>query len=383
MWLNDLVISFLTSCNSLMYKAAKGAADALIRRIAQTLPSWQRYTIEQSFPVRKPYQPTPPANQAMISAEVAGRFAAPVHFHSHHIYRLRNMHVTWDGAVFNNLRLFVPSVVQAHFASRFQDTLLLRQWVGEKVELHGTCVAVCHDQWSVENYYHWLVDTLPKLLVLRVLHSNILLLLPQPMSPKEMPDYISRSAAALGFTNYLPLNARQILCADCVVLPELTADSLTQNPELIRQVRAELIAALSPNPVLATRKVYAARAAHGVRTIVNEAEVDVLLQEFGFEKVYFEDFTFLEQIRLMRETGFFLGVHGAGMTNMLFLQEDAKVIELLNETYGDLCYFRLASCLGLPYFCAPCTGISQELANQSNMVIDIALLRELVMAGLS
>jgi Glycosyltransferase 61 len=365
-----------------MYNLVKGIADNLIRRLSQALPAWQHYEVEKTFPACAPYQPTPPANMSMFSAEVVRRFSVPVDFPAHHIYRLHNVHVTWDGAVFHNFRLFVPSIVHVQFAERFQDALLLRQWIGERVEVPVGCVAVCHDQWSVENYYHWLVDTLPRLLVLRQSHPDMLLLLPQPMPPKQLPDYISQSATVLGFTNYLPLHSRQILRAGCVVLPELTAPSLTHNPELIRQVRTELLAALSPEPHLATRKIYAARAAGGVRSVVNEAEVDSLLQALGFEKIYFEQLTFLEQIHLMRETTVFLGIHGAGMANMLFLPDGAKVIELLNEEYGDRCYFRLASCLGLPYFLAPCTGISKELANQSDMVINSALLAKVVAAAL-
>jgi len=355
-------------------------ADALVRRVSQALPDWQRFSVEKVFPASPTYQPAPPANVAMFSVEVAQRFLEPVHFLPHRVYRLHNVHVTWDGAVFHNLRVFVPSVVNAWSASRFQDTLLLRQWLGKKVV--APCVAVCHDQWSVENYYHWLVDTLPRLLVLRQTHPNMLLMLPQPLPPKELPDYISRSVAVFGFTNYLPVNTRQILRADCVVLPELTAPSLSQNPLLIKQVRAELLAALSPEPVRATRKVYAARAARSVRSIVNEPEVDALLQEAGFEKVYFEDFSFLEQIRLMRETAVFLGVHGAGMANVLFLQDDAIIIELLNEACGDLCYSRLASCLGLTYFFAPCTGLNPELGNQSPMISDVAMLERIIAESL-
>jgi hypothetical protein len=362
-----------------VYKLIKGVADIFLQRVSQALPVWQHYTVEKSFPARKAYHPTPPANLTMFSGELVQRFVAPLHFPPYHLYQLRNVHATWDGAIFHNLRLFLPSIVYPKFASRFQDTLLLRQWVGAKVKVPAaSCVAICHDQWSVGNYYHWLVDTLPRLLILRQSHPAILLMLPQPMPPKEMPDYIQRSAAVLGFTQYLPVTMRQILQADCVVLPELTAPSLSQQPELVQQVRTELVAALSPSPVRATRKVYAARAANGVRSLVNEVEVDALLQELGFEKVYFEQLSFLEQINLMRETTVFLGVHGAGMTNMLFLQDGAKVVELLNEGYGDLCYFRLASCLGLPYYFVPCLGTSQELANQSDIMIDIGLLRQII-----
>jgi capsular polysaccharide biosynthesis protein len=340
------------------------------------MPAWNHYTVEKTFPARAPYQPMLPVNLASIAVEKAQRFRMPVSFSAHHIYRLHRVNVTWDGAVFHNLRLFIPSIVYSHMASRFQDTLLLRQWVGERVA--APCIAVCHDQWSVENYYHWLIDTLPRLLLLRQTYPDILLLLPQPLPPKQLPDYISRSAAVMGFTHYLPLHTRQILQAENLVLPELTAPSLTQNPELVQQVRAELVAALTPGSVTATRKVFAARSAKGVRSLVNEPEVYALLQEFGFERVYFEQLSFLEQVSLMRETSVFLGVHGAGMTNMLFLQEGAKVVELLNEEHGDLCYFRLASCLGLPYYFVPCAATNHELANQSNITLDIDMLQQVI-----
>ncbi len=362
-----------------MYKAAKGIADRLIRRLSNALPTWQKYEVEESFEGCEPYLPMPPANLAMFSAEVVKPFSALVQIPEHRVFRLRNVHVTWDGAVFQNFRLFIPSIVHEQFAQRFQDTLLLRQWVGHKIEA-TECVAVCHDQWSVENYYHWLVDTLPRLLILRRSHPNILLLLPVP--PKQQPEYIKISASIMGFGHYVPINPQQVLQAKCVVLPELTAPSLTHNPELIWQVRTELLAVLGSEPCTPHRLVYAARTAGGVRRVINEAEAEDLLNSYGFEKIYFENLSFSEQIRLMQETKVFLGVHGAAMANMLFLPTGTKVIELLNEEYGDRCYFRLASCLKLPYYYAPCAGASHELANQSDMFINIDLLDQIVAAAL-
>lgn len=355
-----------------MYNLAKAATDSLLRWISRSLPAWQRYTVEKTLPARLPYQPAVPVNIALLPIEDRQRFVETLRFPEHRVYCLRNVHVTWDGGIFHNLRVFVPSIVHPRFASRFQDTLLLRQWVGEKVDLPEPCVAVCHDQWSVNNYYHWLVDTLPRLLVLRQMHPNVLLLLPQHWPRTEPRDYIGRSVAALGFTNYQMLHARQILRAECVIVPELTAPSLTQNPELIRKVRAQLLAAFNPTPPVATRRVYAARDSDGVRHVVNEQDMDALLESFGFEKIYFDRLSFLEQIQLMGETTLFMGIHGAAMTNMLFLSSQAKVIELLNKDCGELCYTRLASCLNLPYFFVPCTPTAPALGNQSPMVSDVA-----------
>ena len=306
----------------------------------------------------------------------------PIHYQDYHIYRLNNVHMTWDGAVFHNLRLFEPSIVRRQFLSRFQDTLLLRQWLGQRIKVSGGVIAVCHNQWSTENYYHWLIDSLPRLLALRTLHPGMLLMLPRASSFHDVPEYISSSAALLGFSDQLPLNPRQIFSAESVVLPNLTATSLSQRPELIRQVQAELIAALCPETVRPFRRIYASRAPGLPRNLLNEPEVEMWLQQQGFKKVYFERMTLLEQARLMRETEVLLGVHGAGLTNMLFLPSHAKVIEIHNEEYGDPCYLRLASCLELTLYICPSKGADKELGNQSDIVVDVLALQQITALAL-
>ncbi len=66
-------------------------------------------------------------------------------------------------------------------------------------------------------------------------------------------------------------------------------------------------------------------ATQSVRRLVNEATIEELLQTYGFETVFFEQLTFLEQVQLMRETKIFMGTHGANMTNLMFLPQDPRL----------------------------------------------------------
>ena len=361
-----------------MYRLAKSAGDTLIKKIASVLPAWKRFVLKKTFPARAPYYPAAPANANMLSLALLARLVVPVHFKRYHIYELHNVNVTWDGAIFRNLRLFEPSIVRRQFISRFQDTLLLRQWVGKKVKVTGTAIAVCHNQWSTENYYHWLIDSLPRLLALRTIYPGMQLMLPQASSLQPIPNFISDSARLLGFSDQLSLNPRQILNAQSVIMPSLTATSLTQRPELMLQVQQELVSALCPEEVRPYRRIYAARSKDFPRNLLNEAEIEEWLQQEGFEKVYFEQMTLLEQVRLMRETEVLLAVHGANMTNIIFLHGTAKAIEIHNEEYSDPCYLRLASCLGLEYYICPCKGVDSKQRNQSDVVVDVALLRRIM-----
>ena len=71
----------------------------------------------------------------------------------------------------------------------------------------------------------------------------------------------------------------------------------------------------------------------------------------GFEIVYTEKLSLKDQISLMCETKTLVSLHGAALTNMIFLPENSEVIELRN--HGDSktnCYFNLANALGLKYY---------------------------------
>ncbi|UOQ67220.1 glycosyltransferase family 61 protein [Hymenobacter volaticus] len=364
------------------YQFIKTTLDYLFRKIAELLPDWQQYQIDEVMPAAAPYQPTLPANISALPAALAAAFKQQITYKPHAVYTLDKVNISWDGSVFKNLRVFIPSLVQAKFVRRLQDTFLLRQWLGQHVALPDSEVgiAVVHDEWSVGNYYHWLVDSLPRLLVLREKYPNYLLLIPDFLPPKNTPDYIKISAAILGFEKYFPVNTRQIVKAKHVVLPELTAESLFQNPILIQRVRTELIGALGSGNTEPKKRVYASRATQSVRRVINENEVITLLEGYGFEIVLFENLSFVQQVQLMQQTAVFMGVHGAGMTNLLFLPSNARIVELLNQESGDLCYFRLASCCALSYFCVPCQATDTSALNQSDLLVDINQLKQTIEA---
>lgn len=366
-----------------LYTAVKGLFDSITKEVSILMPEWKKYDVVETVQPGPAHLPALPANYNMLPPAFAIAFKKEIEFDYHKIYTVKDVYVSWDGAVFKNLQVFTPSLVRPEFKSRFQDTFLLRQWFGEQVELPESepGIAVAHNQWSAENYYHWLVDTLPRLLILRNQYPGYLLLVPQPLPPKQLPDYIEKSASVFGFVKYYPLNTKQILRAKNVVIAELTAESLFQNPDLVTRVREELIAALCPEPTVPTRRVYASRATQSIRRVVNEEEMEDLLVAHGFETVYFEKLSFLEQIQLMRETSVLMGTHGASMTNLMFLPHEAKVIELLNRNNGDLCYFRLASCFSLPYFCVPCESTDSTLLNQSDLLVNINELSQVLAAS--
>lgn len=89
------------------------------------------------------------------------------------------------------------------------------------------------------------------------------------------------------------------------------------------------------------------------RKITNQERLVSVLKtvkeyDVRFVRYEFREMPFLEQVKISHNSDVFIGMHGAGLTHMIFLPDWASVFELFN--CGDLCYGDLARLRGVKYF---------------------------------
>lgn len=313
-----------------------------------------------------------PSNLSALPAHMQSWFTDATSLPAQIVYRLRRVKIAWNGLVVNQLRVFVPSLVVASFEKEFSGTFLLRQLFTRTTKLSYT-VALIYDNWSYENYYHWLVDSLPRLLLLREVDVTCALLI-----PASAPNYVVDSIIALNLGVIQLINEKEFVAPQQLLVPARVASPGRQNPELIQQLRARLrIVPFLGNATTSPRWIYVSRSKQRFRRLVNEAEVIRMLVSYKVEMVYFEDVNFEQQIRLMQNVAVFIGAHGANLANMLFLNEGATVIEMLNNHVPNPCYFYMASNLNLKYYAVPCEGVSagyDDIFNSQNLYVDVEFL---------
>lgn len=89
------------------------------------------------------------------------------------------------------------------------------------------------------------------------------------------------------------------------------------------------------------------------RRILNENElVEALKKNKNYNVkhvVYNRKLSFKKQLEISRNSDIFIGIHGAGLTHLLFLPEWASVFELYN-CEDENCYLDLARLKGVKYF---------------------------------
>ncbi|PNY21913.1 6-hydroxy-D-nicotine oxidase [Tolypocladium capitatum] len=90
------------------------------------------------------------------------------------------------------------------------------------------------------------------------------------------------------------------------------------------------------------------------RKLIDEAEhMEALRKQVPHMKLNVVDFSllpFYEQLKVARETDLLIGVHGAGLTHLMFLQPGSAVIEILPEGFQHKGFRNLAQMLGIGFF---------------------------------
>lgn len=373
--------------NGFLYKFLKGFADKSVRLANRNLPSLKA---DQAIGVLLPvptFRPSLPQNFVRLPAALASLFQEEISLPAVHLFQLHQVNISWNAVVFRGLRMFLPALAHLREDKHYTDTYLLQQWTGQlrQPPADEKELVLVHNQWTNGNYYHWMVDALPRLLLLPLVPTSYRLLMLAPV-----PAFVRDSAALLGFTNFLALEPGETLSKTDLLVPEHVTPPGYQHPTLLRLLREALLKAVyqgeAPPPTY--RKVYVSRRRQQVRQLLNEADIASVLTRHGYETVEFEGLSLVEQVRLMAETITFVTVHGAGMTNMLFLSPGAQVAELLNadkltrqlpEHFENLIYFRMAAALGLAYYCLPCANVDHDPpTNNAHLCVDAVALDQLL-----
>lgn len=306
-----------------------------------------------------------PRNAAQLPVPYRDKFGLGVPLPERRVHLLRQVQVSWHGVVFHNLRLFQPSVSATYWmAPEFSGTFLLRQWSGAHVQaFKSEVVGLAHGPWAVNNYYHWMVDTLPRLLLLQRFEPGCRLLLPEPS-----PDYVRQTAAIFGFNRVLPVPLGTVANVPQLVMPDYPAQSGFQDAVLSLAARDTVLRAFGLE-LLGGRRIYVSRSRQLRRRLINEADIEPLLRQYGFETVYFEDMNFEEQVRLMAQTSVLVGMHGANLTNMMFMPLQATVVEITMGTRPILfnpCYYYLADSMQLVYYNVPCRDNPSDAEHENH-----------------
>lgn len=190
--------------------------------------------------------------------------------------------------------------------------------VGELVVLTSRC----HN-----NFWHWMMDSLPKVLIAENSGFRGEYLIP----PVEVAPWASESLSLVGISKerLLHLSGRS-LAVDRLHLPTYFCGyNAHLNRDFARAYRTWVLERLSVSPRGGGRRILIGRPdSASARRVLNQSELAISLGSEGFEQIYFERLSLREQMRIASEASVLVGGHGSGLAHLLYMPENALVLEL-------------------------------------------------------
>ena len=232
---------------------------------------------------------------------------------------------------------------------------------------------ICFDGNSF-NYYHWLLEGLLSLVLIRNAGRTEppLLIIPPPGLSKWQREYLK----ILNIDEWCEVDGDSV---DALLVREAYWLQIRD----LHNIGASELVALRDRIFLGlkeithdglSKKIYLKRA-KGARAIKNNEEVERFLSANGFRIILAEALSVEEQIKTFYNASIVVGAHGAGLANILFCKAKTKIVELVPSQEPRNCFWILAEKMQLEYYFGKCESPS-GLAGPID--VDIAMLTGLL-----
>lgn len=198
-----------------------------------------------------------------------------------------------------------------------------------------------------ENYFHFYNDVLAKLCFFEEkvdLSFSIPIIISDKLYQKPYFQYFLKNSSLLSGRQWVVQNDEYIEVQHCYFCKPLTHTKayLDKIAASVKKVPYE------PN---FSDKVFLTRHPKRLRYIANMAEVENMCARLGIRVIDTDTLTLEEQIALFSNTSLLIGIHGAGLVNMIYGAESIqKIIEIFPpSSYIPFHYIMLAHLYGFEY----------------------------------
>ncbi len=257
------------------------------------------------------------------------------------LYRLADVFVVGEGLVFDrDLAVVGPSMTQytPAEAGLARDTLRAAIAAGTVIEDRGPTL-LCQKR-GMLNFGHWLIELLPLafLCLPQLRHEGWSVLIPS--GPAAMDAVIADSLALIGVpaAAIRPGTGAPRHATELLLLHGLTAHGYTVSPLVMDCMDALMdgVPASDPRPLWVSR-------AGAFRRLWNEAELERVLATIGWRILRPQTLGLRDQVAAFRGAAAVAGVHGAGLTGIVFAPPGTPVTSFAPAAMPDTFFWLLSA----------------------------------------
>ena len=319
-----------------------------------------------------------------LTVDEKGKLSTVCYFDSIYKYSLKNSFVSPYGLVFKNGLIVKESLYRIFNFSRYRQlpSFYKKILLSKFVRIEGNCI-VAHHSWY-DNYYHWLIEIMPRLFLLKDLSETSTLLIHENIKAfhKEM-------LAFFNFKEIVFIKEHELAKVKNITFPSYNRKdkkiNLTtsfsdpgMNKNLLKETSKWIISKTAVKKTETHSKIYISRNKALHRRVLNEDELTSFLSSQGFITLYFEDYEFSKQVNFINNAKIIVGVCGAGLSNILFMKEGTHVINLIHQDVHEFCFYNIANCVDVNYSHFTCEGNQKPNAAFNDITVNINDLKTLL-----
>lgn len=223
-----------------------------------------------------------------------------------------------------------------------------QEWLPPVERIEGTVAVI--SGLSANVYFHWMVDILPRLEILRregwkweQIDRFVVNQCRQPFQRETL------KRLGIPESKIVESDRHPHLQAERLIVPSFPGDLGMPSRwvlDFLRQTFLPETSSVTSSP----ERIYISRAKAGYRRLFDEAQVVAFLQAFGFVSVALEELSLDEQIHLFRNAKTIVGAHGSGFTNIIFCQPGTQIVEFVPPHYFRHYFGAISQQLGLQHY---------------------------------
>lgn len=184
------------------------------------------------------------------------------------------------------------------------------------------------DQFSTGGFFHWHTEIIPRL----VLAEKYV----DPEIPFFLPSYFLKKwpfgndLLSIIDRKMISLDQHRLLRTKKMIFISQPGGPLNYQPEPLMESSRRIKAAFYDENFKGkpSKKIYITRKKVGRRVLLNEEELLPILNAHGFEILNLDSMSTYDQVNLFSRCEKVLSIHGAGLTNMVYMPRGSKVVEI-------------------------------------------------------
>ena len=198
------------------------------------------------------------------------------------------------------------------------------------------------------HYYHWIVESLPRLHFI----SDYIQSLQGIFIPKGLLPVMREPLYYFGFQEKQLIELEESLSYEVEHLLIPNYCSGLNVPYWVKSFfRSNSFSEYRYQQSIASKKIYISRSDASCRRMINEKDIIPLLESAGFQVLSLTGKSFSEYIQLFSSASTIVGIHGAGLTHIVFSNPGVKILEIQpHASFPPHVYHSLASIVGGQYF---------------------------------